>query len=1199
MAFNIGLSGIRAASGDLEITGNNVANASTIGFKASRAEFVDVYTTTLLGTGFNQTGSGVLLDTVAQHFNQGNISATENSLDLAIDGDGFFVLSDNGVESYTRQGMFGLDKNGFLVSNNGSRVQGFEATESGLVDGVMGDINIQVGNQPPSLTSLVSSFVNLNSAAQILAEEGTQHTTTGLAIGTADTGLADATTTTALTVGPPTTAGTAPNVTMGAAWTSADPGGTETLTFNLNQGLGSQVVTVTAGAFTADIDAMMASLQNDIDGVLGTNEITVSQTGGIITFTRTGIHATDGSNFSLSFNGAAETFLSDGGVTPEVYTSSVAGLELFSGTTPLTVDFSSTEGTATSTRTTATPPLNITSFVAGSLPSLTGTVVSGSFDLSTTDLNFSISMNGGTPDTIALNNANATAAGVVDPSTMSIADIATTIQYVASTVLVPALDITATESGGQITIAAGATDYSTGDSMQIADAASTSAYTLTDIGFLSANRVNIGTPDTEANNTFSIELTGTNAGGPFTVVIPTANYSSVTDLATAIQAQINTNIGAGGVADKVTVEAVSNQLVFTTSQVGSTESILLTSAAGVPLSALNLDSMITTTGIDTVDRSNSFRITLQVPAPDEDNRSGSVIVSLDEDYRSVAQIATSINRQLNSVATDEYIGVQARATEILPSTIPPRYQLEFVATVEGEASTISITELQAAGADVTINEVAAALQIDADNASLFTSGVAAVGNNYPEQTVILTTPDGEEITVTTEENESANSIASTFNALPGVSASATTQMTIPSASFNNPSDNMVLTLNGQELTDANTLEEIALAINTFRPTTLPAILAEVNTDGDLVITSEIGVDLEISMSSTDTSDSMVVQGLDGTGPVSLGGSSSADLTAVVGGSVQFTLNEDYTLSQPSPVITGLFSALTEDEFTAYTINAFDPDNEETYNFATSVEIYDSLGNAHVMTQYFVKEPYDPAQPTQTNIWTMAVRIDGRDVGDPDPTLPFPDNLEPTRATFPLFFNSDGTLDEEATGEMLISNWDPLDEDGNPNGALTSMNLLEGGGLPIEEPFASSNFEIRLDGSTQFGIDSGANDVNQNGYTTGRLTGLEVNSDGTIFARYTNGQAQTLGQVALATFRNPEGLIPLGDTSWGESFESGNPTIGTPRTASFGSINSSALEDSNVQLSEQLVRLIIAQRNFQASAKTIETSDTVTQTIINL
>jgi|TARA_B100000949_G_C14171853_1_gene403666 flagellar hook protein FlgE len=251
-----------------------------------------------------------------------------------------------------------------------------------------------------------------------------------------------------------------------------------------------------------------------------------------------------------------------------------------------------------------------------------------------------------------------------------------------------------------------------------------------------------------------------------------------------------------------------------------------------------------------------------------------------------------------------------------------------------------------------------------------------------------------------------------------------------------------------------------------------------------------------------------------------------------------------------------------------------------------------------MTQYFVKEPLDPTRPNEQNVWAMYVLVDGNDVGDPDPSLPFPENLDPTRSRFELFFNQDGTLDEVATGDIYITNWDPVDENGDSTGALTSTNVLEGG-LPLSDPPTNSNFQISLNGSTQFGSEFSVNEVNQNGYATGRLTGLEVDEEGIIFARFTNGQAQTLGQVAMANFRNPEGLTPVGDTGWAESFESGIPTIGSPRTASFGQIRSSALEDSNVDLSEELVGLIIAQRNFQASAKTIETTDQITQAILNI
>ncbi len=109
----------------------------------------------------------------------------------------------------------------------------------------------------------------------------------------------------------------------------------------------------------------------------------------------------------------------------------------------------------------------------------------------------------------------------------------------------------------------------------------------------------------------------------------------------------------------------------------------------------------------------------------------------------------------------------------------------------------------------------------------------------------------------------------------------------------------------------------------------------------------------------------------------------------------------------------------------------------------------------------------------------------------------------------------------------------------------------------------------------------------------------MSDQGVIFARYTNGQSKSLGQVALAAFNNTDGLSPVGDTTWVETFESGQPVIGAPDTGTLGSIKASSVEDSNVDLSAELVNLIIAQRNYQANAKTIETSDAVTQTIINL
>ena len=136
-------------------------------------------------------------------------------------------------------------------------------------------------------------------------------------------------------------------------------------------------------------------------------------------------------------------------------------------------------------------------------------------------------------------------------------------------------------------------------------------------------------------------------------------------------------------------------------------------------------------------------------------------------------------------------------------------------------------------------------------------------------------------------------------------------------------------------------------------------------------------------------------------------------------------------------------------------------------------------------------------------------------------------------------------------------------------------------------------------TTQYGSSFGVSSLIQDGYTTGRLTGLEITAEGVVQARYTNGQATPLGQIALSSFANTQGLQQLGDTAWGDSFAAGQVIRGSAGSGNFGQIQSGALESSNVDLTEQLVNMITAQRNFQANAQMISTSDQVTQTIINI
>ena len=188
MGFQQGLSGLNAAARNLEVIGNNVANASTVGFKSSRAQFADVYANTLAGSTVGAIGIGTRVATVAQMFTQGNVTTTNNPLDVAINGEGFFRLSTNGTISYTRNGQFQLDSTGYIVGNGGTRLTGFPADSAGNVTtGTPSDLRISKTDLPPLATTKAAAGLNLDSrktaltaAGFNLANAGTYHGATSM-----------------------------------------------------------------------------------------------------------------------------------------------------------------------------------------------------------------------------------------------------------------------------------------------------------------------------------------------------------------------------------------------------------------------------------------------------------------------------------------------------------------------------------------------------------------------------------------------------------------------------------------------------------------------------------------------------------------------------------------------------------------------------------------------------------------------------------------------------------------------------------------------------------------------------------------------------------------------------------------------------------------------------------------------------------
>ncbi|MFL1485076.1 flagellar hook protein FlgE [Marinobacter sp. LN3S78] len=455
-------------------------------------------------------------------------------------------------------------------------------------------------------------------------------------------------------------------------------------------------------------------------------------------------------------------------------------------------------------------------------------------------------------------------------------------------------------------------------------------------------------------------------------------------------------------------------------------------------------------------------------------------------------------------------------------------------------------------------------------------------NNPPaglaaDETLTFTYPDGRTIDVDFQAGDRAQTIAERLNELSGVSSSSRTRLDIvdgviqPGTNYEVMGETFSVPGAGGGITNSEEARDwLQDAINDSPLNTLNATAQ--GTSGMRLIDSR--------------GNEVTVTEVDGSGNPVGGGYSDTGVEEITNISLEQGIVATTDAGGTSPILGSDSPDITR-------TNTFDPEDQRTYNHATSSTIYDSLGNPHTMTQYFVKEPVSGGD----SVWAMYVQIDDEDVGDP----PFTTG-EPTRARYELEFNTDGSLasvDGDPNGQILISNWTPKDDSGQPNGADGPLPIASGGELPIAEPPVSSNFMVDMNETTQFGSSFGVIDQQQNGYTTGRLSGLDVSDEGVVFARYSNGQSQNLGQVALASFANTDGLSPVGDTNWVETFESGQPIFGQPGTGTLGGISASSVEESNVDLSQELVNLIIAQRNYQANAKTIETSDAVTQTIINL
>jgi flagellar hook protein FlgE len=275
--------------------------------------------------------------------------------------------------------------------------------------------------------------------------------------------------------------------------------------------------------------------------------------------------------------------------------------------------------------------------------------------------------------------------------------------------------------------------------------------------------------------------------------------------------------------------------------------------------------------------------------------------------------------------------------------------------------------------------------------------------------------------------------------------------------------------------------------------------------------------------------------------------------------------------------------------TAPRVSVFNPTDPESYNRSTAMTIFDTLGNEHVMNLFFQKAP------TPVNTWNTYVTVDNQPA---NPTATPAAGAAGAPASeggaAPAKAVPTGTL----VGTLTFNSVGAL-ESTNPASTPKGILSIPGGIVFANGSTTPQQMTMDFNTSTQFGAQFGVTALNQNGYTSGQLNGFSTSGDGTVLGRYTNGQTKALGQVVLANFANPQGLQSLGNNEWSISAASGQPLVGKPGTSSLGVLQSGAVEDSNVDLTAELVNMIMAQRVYQANAQTIKAQDSILQTITNI
>lgn len=986
MALNTALSGLQAASTELSVIGNNVANVSTTGFKKSRVEFADVYATSNLGVSANSIGTGVNVADVSQIFSQGQIAYTDNNLDMAVSGLGFFMTKDSAGTNYTRSGAFRLDKEGFITNSKGSNLQGY-LPKDGLIGEEIGDLQISANTLLPSATSSIDLQVNLNS-------QDTPPTAPF------QRGFSK--------VSPPT----ANSFNSSTSTTIYDSlGQPHTLTFYFVKMHAQNSWHAYVGIDGQDVTPAEASA-DQYPGVSSGGSAFPSD---VVP-----------KPFTIVFDDQGLMIPYDGANTP-----------LYEGPSSFTTTFGLNE-----------------IYDAGQLPL---------FDANDFMINGTI----------------------IDPVVASDDVFSSTDPLASTRGITEAINKSSTFHGA-IAIPDHAV-LSMGNTQVVQHAGAISnlgAVTIT------GNAVSLDQPGELA---LVVKDLSDNTTKTYSVINGTPGaINDTASLVAAINAAVDD--GGSGSALSTFLSASAND---------SNEIVLLTQQAGYEFT---LTSNGNGSGEITFDNLTGFDLSLN---------------NQKDLYDSITLNDTQNNLQINGVTITGTIN-RATATDDL---------------------------IQAINQFSTQTRVEAYKDID------------ALGNVDIRLRTTADTEKGRNIQITSNPLSSTAGFSLGFQNLDG-----TGQL-------------------GANLFEINNTVSFNKVIRANYTLSMEHTSAE-------IIASPAKVDL---------------------GPIdNVSGATFTGANFDFKGEL-FTFTDLSTLKDDGTPVSVTISSYGTDADTTKSITSIEDlakviNDELYYNYASHV---DNDGNSYFSGP--VAKAIVKRVGGKDNLIIEAANK-GRDFRLDSAVSHATD---PADIEFGSFHISSAASSLQITADAIPDSTtgyenEPLILGGQNNGANLGIVGLRDADLKAGVIHTKSD-EIRLDewlnisqniainmaSSTQFGTEFTVGDMSQDGYTAGLLSNIDVDDVGVIYARYNNGESAMLGQVALAYFSNPQGLKPVGDTAWTNSFSSGTPLEGKASTGRFGVIQAGSLESSNVDLTEELVTLIVAQRNFQANAQTIRTFDQVTQTITNI